>query len=233
MKLISALCIAGMALSACSYDFFEHRDSCKGSSDCPSRQCMQNLCVPKSSSVSAPSTDAGHGTHGGDGGSGGGHGSGGHPAPSGGDAAMSMPDGSTTTHDSGSGGSGSPHDGGQAGNDSGSATRDAGQIVDSGSTTDSGSTPVVPPYAKCSGNEDCNPDEMCRMQSGNGVCSAPCTKSADCKVPSGNYDSTPLCDTDNRCRLDCAPPSVPPFPLSCPQGTACVNEISHWTCYPQ
>jgi hypothetical protein len=97
---------------------------------------------------------------------------------------------------------------------------------------DTGVTPTIAPYASCSGNLDCNHDEVCRMGSGYGVCAAPCSTAGDCAAPSGSYTATPVCNA-GRCRLNCAPdPPVPPFPRTCPPAMQCVAESGAQTCYP-
>src|SRR5688572_342557 len=223
------LLIGAVMLCACSFSGDEHPAACETSSDCRTGYaCYQKFCIAESGSSVAPPEDVDGST-----------------SPSAGDG--SVEDGSTSGEDGGASArdGGTPiADTGPPPPDSSTPLPDSGTPIDEGGTAepDAGSTPdagdadsgpTVPPYAACSGDQDCNPDEVCRMSSSNGVCAAPCDAVGDCTEPSGNYGAAPVCDND-RCRLDCAPdPPVPPLPRSCPASMSCILESGAQTCYPQ
>src|SRR5690606_31619057 len=106
-------------------------------------------------------------------------------------------------------------------NDGGSSTpgEDAATDpdLDASASTDGGSTPVadaavVPPYASCTEDTDCNEGDVCNKFAAAGVCAAACQDEGDCNVPDGEYEATLTCTAEGHCKLDCAPEGAPPLP---------------------
>lgn len=209
--------IAALAFYACSFDMGSHPKACERTAECgDGSRCFEGFCVLEGGSVN----------------------------PAGGTSGGTA--GTSPTAGAGAGGAGSGGTGGNGGNggnggdplsDSGSAGVAGGEpgdaeVVDGSAGSDAAVDPVVAPYAACTSVDDCNADEVCRMISGQGVCSPPCVSKSDCPVPSGAYEAFIECGADGHCRLDCAPIRRPPFPLSCPLGMTCIAEaFGLLTCY--